>query len=135
MPRTRRHRQLEDPVLKGIKAALEALGLIVYRRNVGFFLFGEGDDKRAFQAGETGQADLWGWDPRTGRHWEIEVKAPDKKPTAKQTAWLKRCHATGCVAFWADNVPTAINVAQAVLNGARIVWKRGSHLYDLEYED
>ena len=39
-----------------------------------------------------------------GVHLEVEVKAPGKKPTPKQIAWLAACASSGAVALWVDSV-------------------------------
>jgi hypothetical protein len=59
------------------------------------------------QRGTRGQADLYGWHIGTGRHFEIEVKAPGKKPRRDQMVWLSTARNTGAIAFWADSVEAA----------------------------
>jgi hypothetical protein len=87
---------------------------------------------------EPGQSDLWGIETvlnenggNWGRHWEIETKATGKRPTPEQLVWLRNCTRMGAIAFWGDNVDTIRRVAQAILNGGRIVWRQGDD-FDVE---
>jgi hypothetical protein len=112
-------RERERKILRSIRIRLlHRFGIRLFRRNVGALRDGE----RFIRFAAPGQADLWGID-RHARHWELEVKAPGKKPTPAQLAWLKECSRLGCVAFWSDNANDAERVAEAVLGGGRIVWE------------
>lgn len=91
----------ESTITHEIIAYLAARRYLVWRRNVaGIIVMPHGGRAKI---GERGQADLWGWDSDSGRHIEIEVKAPGNKPTAAQESWLSLCRAGGCIAFWADS--------------------------------
>jgi hypothetical protein len=104
---------------------LGAMGITLWRRNVAAITI----EDRFFRCGEAGQSDLWGSDWPAGnawaRHWEIETKAPGKRPTPNQLIWLKASTARGWVAFWGDNVNTICRVAGAVLEGGQIIWGSG----------
>jgi len=119
-------RERESKVQYSIKTRLARLGVKLWRRNVGVMREGE----RFIRFSSPGQSDLWGID-RTGRHWEIEVKASGNKPTPKQLAWLRDMTARGCVAYWADNANVAERVAEAVLDGCKIVWLGDGSDYDV----
>jgi hypothetical protein len=60
------------------------------------------------------------------RHWEIEVKAAGKQPTAAQLRWLKQMSSLGAVAFWTDSANDCERVAEAIMCGGRIVWLEGA---------
>jgi len=87
-------REKESKVQYSIRTRLARLGVTLWRRNVGAMREGE----RFIRFSSPGQSDLWGID-RTGRHWEIEVKASGNKPTPKQLAWLRDMTKRGCVAY------------------------------------
>ena len=103
-------------------ATLALLGIVLHRRNVGGF---EDDYGHWVQFADAGQADTYGWDVRTGRHWEIEWKRPGNRPTPAQLDWLRECTRLGAVAFWCDSVAIAERVAAAILKGGKIVWLEG----------
>jgi hypothetical protein len=96
----------EGAVLKAVKQFCYYRGIHLYRRNIGA-MKGSYKGKPWFvKFSEPGMADLSGWtveDPQPGRHVEVEVKAPGKKPSAAQLAWLEQARAGGCVAFWCDS--------------------------------
>lgn len=97
----------EADVLRAVSDYLAARGFHVERRNTGA-MAGEYKGKQRFiRFSKPGQADLYGWDKRSGRHIEVEVKAPGKGPTAAQYVWLSRCSDEGAIAFWADSVDRA----------------------------
>ena len=127
MPTRKLPRERESSVQKTVRAALDLRGIVTYRRNVVLYPI----NGRYVRAGEKGQADLYGWERVTGRHWEIETKRPDERPTEDQLVWLKQCTADGAVAFWCDNARTAENVADAIQAGGRIVWHEDDY-YDIE---
>lgn len=121
----------ESSVQHSVIVQLDAIGITLWRRNVGAFKI----DDRFVRCARPGQSDLWGLDDMNGtrwaRHWEIETKSTGKRPTSKQLTWLKDSTARGCVAFWGDNVDTIVRVALAVLDGGRIVWRDGDE-FDVE---
>jgi hypothetical protein len=119
----------ESKIQRSIVVRLSQLGIRLWRRNVGAMTDAAGNFVR-FAA--PGQSDLWGID-RTGRHWEIEVKRPGNRPTPAQLKWLKEMTARGAVAYWADSVNIAERVAEAVLQGGRIVWRHDG-TFDVEME-
>src|SRR4051812_43262788 len=124
---TKLPRERESKVQSSIRVRLRRLGIVLYRRNTGAMRDGE----RVVRFSSPGQADLYGWEIRTGRHFEIEVKRPGNRPTLKQLEWLKECTRLGAVAFWADSVNIAERVAEAIVSGGRIVWLEGDD-YDVE---
>lgn len=124
-------RELEKSVQKSGIAILAALGIKLYRRNVGGFL---DDYGHWVQFADSGQSDTYGWIISTGTHVEIEWKRPPNKPTLCQLDWLKECTRTGAIAFWADNTKTAEKVARAVLAGGKIKWGDGDS-YDVIFEE
>ncbi len=99
---------------------MHRFGIRLFRRNIGAVREGE----RFVRFGSPGMSDLWGID-RQARHWEVEVKAPGKKPTEAQLAWLKRMHELGCVSLWSDSVNDCERVAEAIMRGGKIVWLNG----------
>ena len=96
---------LERDVLKAI---VEYFALVLkvqlHRRNTGAMKGRSGTGKAWFvRFSSPGQADLWGIQPQTGRHIEIEVKRPGQTPSDDQSAWLASCRECGAIAFWADS--------------------------------
>lgn len=125
-------REKESKVQRSVVVRLRRLGIKLIRRNVGARGWTDKQGRaRVVMYGAKGQADLYGWEIATGRHWEIETKAKGEKPTEHQLAWLAECTRLGVVAFWGDNVNTIERVAEAVLAGGRIVWRDGCD-YDIE---
>jgi len=61
--------------------------------------------------GVAGDPDLYG--SIHGRHFEIEVKRPDERPTALQQARLKQWAATGALAGVARSVEDALDIVGA----------------------
>ena len=116
----------ESKILRSGIIRLRRLGIVLFRRNIGGMRIKEEDgDARYIAYASPGQADTYGWEIRTGRHWEIEWKRPGRRPTPLQLQWLRDSSIYGAVAFWADNVNTAERVAEAVLAGGKIVWGDG----------
>lgn len=115
----------ESKIQKSIIVRLDRLGIKLWRRNVGAMKRKNKDGStRYIRFNKTGQSDLWGTDKHQpwARHWEIETKRLDEKPTPKQLAWLKMISGRGCVAFWSDNANVAERVAESILEGGRIIW-------------
>jgi len=95
----------EADVQRAVMQLLTLRGFRVFRRNVMGNLVLQGKHgSRVVKVGVKGQSDLYGWHRRTGRHFEIEVKAPGNKPTPDQAAWLASADADGALAFWTDSV-------------------------------
>lgn len=89
---------LETTLQRALLAALPARlpWLRLYRRMVG-----TAEVRGATVSfGVKGQSDLYGWDARTGRHVEVELKAAGGRLSEEQDRWLgyARCNmATGLV--------------------------------------
>lgn len=107
----------ECKIQRSIIVRLDYLSIRLWRRNIVAYQI----EDRFVRAGQKYQADLWGIDP-IARHWEIETKRPGNRPTPGQLEWLKMMSSLGCVSFWADSATIAERVAEAVLQGGRIVW-------------
>lgn len=117
---TKLPRERESKVQRSIVVRLGRLGIRLFRRNVGAMR----ERERFVRFGRAGEADLWGVDLH-GRHWEIETKAAGRKPTEKQLAWLKEISELGCICYWSDNANDCEYVAEAVLQGGKVVWLDG----------
>ncbi len=116
---TKPPRERESKVQRAIIVRLRRLGIVLFRRNV---MLAKTPDGRRYRVEAAGRSDLYGWHMRTARHFEIEVKAANEKPTPKQLEWLKECHRLGAVAYWSDSANDAERVAEAIVQGGRIVW-------------
>jgi hypothetical protein len=67
----------------------------------------------------TGRSDISGILPG-GRSLRLELKAPGKKPTEEQLAYLERARGQGALAFWADNLSEVRRVVvDAIKRGRR----------------
>lgn len=80
----------------------------LHRRNTGATVSSYKGKKRLIRFSQPGQADLWGIQPKTGRHIEIEVKRNGGTLTEAQILWLESCRNRGAIAFWAVSVVTAV---------------------------
>ena len=116
---TKLPRESERKIQRSVVIRLRRLGIVLFRRNV---MLARTEDGRKFSIEAAGRSDLYGWEIKTGRHWELETKAEGGKPTPKQIEWLKECTRLGAVAYWSDSANDIERVADAVLHGARIVW-------------
>jgi hypothetical protein len=94
----------ESDVLKAVMDYLSAQGFVMFRRNTGAMKASHGGKSRFIRFSQKGMADLWGVQKGTGRHIECEVKAPGKRPSPEQVAWLQQCIEIGCIAFWCEGV-------------------------------
>ncbi len=97
------------PLEKQIQAAIieyawYTFRLKLYRRNTGAMSGIYNGKKRFVRFSEPGQADLWGIQPKTARHCEIEIKRPGQKPTEAQLEWLRTCQSLGGIAFWCNSI-------------------------------
>lgn len=132
----------EADIQRDCLATLKSMGIQVWRRNVSA-MFGEYKGKSwAVRSGEPGQSDSWGIFPkryyvrnvahecdRPGHHFELEFKAPKKRPTLAQILWLRSTNETTGASFWADNESTVVKVMLLLLAGARIVYGDGQESY------
>jgi hypothetical protein len=120
----------ERDVLKATLAVLESRGCLAFRRNVAAVAVAD----RFFRCGEPGQSDIWGvLPPPSGAHFECEVKRRGKRPTLDQIQWLIRVNGFGrAVAWWSDDAGTAGRVLDAVLAGARVVYRPGTEVYSVK---
>ena len=101
--------KLPVPLEKDIQAAIIEYAwlqfrLKLYRRNTGAVKASYKGKPRFIRFSEPGQADLWGIQPKTGRHVEVEVKRPGNTPTEAQMEWLAQCRELNGIAFWADSI-------------------------------
>lgn len=110
------------------KAILDYLTLVLrvpaFRRNVGAAMVrnAKGPD-RFVRFSQKGQSDVFGWLPN-GVHYEIEMKAPKKKPTQDQFDWLVMVSRSGAHACWADSLPMAIRHIKEWYEAEGIAWRR-----------
>jgi hypothetical protein len=104
----------------GIKL-LTGLGWQVERRNTGMFRLQYKGKTRFVRASKPGMADLFGRLP-DGRSFELEIKRPGKRPTAKQLAWLKSQNGPHCCAFWVDSTCVLEKVARHLMNVGTIFY-------------
>jgi hypothetical protein len=132
-PLKARRTDRESKVQSSIRVRLRRLGIVLHRRNVAGFSATHNGKSRWIQCGRKGQADLYGWEIKTGRHWEIETKRDGNKPTENQLEWLKECGQLGAIAFWADDANVAERVAEAILAGGHVAWREGCD-FDVEMD-
>jgi len=110
---SRKKRAIPPPLEKDVLACIVDYFAVFYqitlhRRNTGAVKASYKGKSRFVRFSEPGQSDLWGIQPKTGRHIEIEVKREGEEPTEKQREWLQSCRDSGAIAFWADSVNRAI---------------------------
>ena len=104
MPKSKPAPQLEKQIQAAIiEYAWYTFRLKLYRRNTGAMPATYNGKKRFVRFSEPGQADLWGIQPKTGRHVEVEVKRPGGDLTEAQHQWLENCHQARAIAFWASS--------------------------------
>ena len=95
----------EVDIQRAVMDVLAARGFVVFRRNVvGTRIYEHKGRRRAIRGEQRGAADIYGWHRRDGRHIEVEVKAPGKRPSPWQQAWLGMCSRSGALSFWTDSV-------------------------------
>lgn len=85
---------------KLVKSAIEYLTLMgcrVRRNNSGAMKQTRGDKSYYVKFGETGSADIEGWQRGTGRMIACECKAPGGKPTPMQVAYMEEARRDGCI--------------------------------------
>ena len=112
-------REKEKKVQAAVRVRLRRLGIVLFRRNV---MLARTKDGRKYRVEAPGRADLYGWHLKTGKHYEIEIKPDGGKPTPTQIAWLKECCRLGAVGIWGDNANDIERTAEAIVNGAKVVW-------------
>lgn len=94
----------ESDVLLAVRDYLGICGFDVFRRNTGAMRGTHNGKARFVRFSSPGAADLWGIQRHTGRHLEVEVKAPGKRPSPAQLAWLAAMRRNRSIAFWCDSV-------------------------------
>jgi len=94
----------ESDIQKAVMDYLSTQGFVVFRRNTGAMVGSYKGKSRLIRFSKPGMADLWGWDRKTGRHIEVEVKRPGERPSPEQEAWLSAAQRGGVIAFWCDSV-------------------------------
>lgn len=124
MPRARAktHKVSEKDIQNQMKQWLILKGCVCLRRNVAGAR--KMPDGSYLKLGSVGQSDLWGKLP-DGRHFELEVKKPGKRPTPKQVDWLIAMNGSGrdrSVAFWASSLDDVRQVFERVMSGWRVVY-------------
>lgn len=88
----------ERDVTANIVNFLRAEGWAMRRKNVGLFYTKDGRGQRI---GTPGEPD---WEAiRGGQHFDVEMKAPGRKPEPAQLEYIARFNAIGNVATWADS--------------------------------
>lgn len=98
----------ENDVKKACLDLLAAYRIPAWHRNTGAHSAEHtnraGQTKRRFiRYSAPGQSDIWGIDPASGRHIEIEVKRKGERPTDAQVDWLADVARFGGIALWADS--------------------------------
>lgn len=106
----------ERDVLRGVLDCLKVFGIEARRQNTGAATNPAG---RLVRFGQPGQADVTGTLP-WGRRLEIEVKAPGKRPTAKQLEYLRATNEAGAVGLWIDDPAELARILPKLIEGARV---------------
>ena len=103
------------------------------RRNVGAVVAEYRGKRRFIKFAEPGQSDITGWIVVDGRavHLEAEAKAPGRRPSAVQLAWLRAVNDAGGIGFWFDSLTVLEKVYRHVAAGGRVVFLPNGD-YDLE---
>ena len=92
----------ESDIQRAVMDYLAVRGFRIFRRNVmGIVPMKKGG---VIRVGVRGQADLQGWQIRTGRAIEVEIKRPGGILTLFQRAWLANALMDGVIAFVAHSV-------------------------------
>lgn len=102
----------ESSLVHAVLDLLAAWRIPAWRRNTGAVKI----DKRFIRYGQAGMADIWAIGPG-GRHIEIELKAPGKKPNAAQLAWLDLLSETGAICLWGDDIDELRNELHIAIFG------------------
>lgn len=101
-------RPREADISRAIVDLLALRGCFIYRQNAGGLV--EHETGHFIRLAPEGSADYCGWvtrGPQRGKAVQVEIKAPGKKPTRLQLAWLKMAEDHGAISFWADSVAMA----------------------------
>lgn len=107
----------EHSIQKALLDYAMLIGVPCLRRNVSTFIAEYKGKIRRIKNGAAGQSDLYGWSPKTGRHFELEVKAPGGKLSPAQEEWLKDCRRLGCTAGLAFSFDEGRDFLDAVKEG------------------
>lgn len=112
--------------LKVCMEILEAHGCLAQRRNTGVRVDVTGSgNKRYTRFAMPGASDTYGVFPN-GRHFELEIKAPGKKPSPEQLEWLWKWNEVCGTAFWVDDSAILQRILPILIKGGRIVYRSGS---------
>jgi hypothetical protein len=108
-PRTKPNARLEAPVLAEIIKVLKMHPLVeeVWRQQAGQIPVNGG----FIRLGSKGKLDVAGR-LKDGRYFEIEAKAPGKKPEPHQQERIEYIRATGGVSGWATSAEEAVAIIQ-----------------------
>ena len=84
-------------------------GCRFFKRNTGAVTIPATETTKArfVRFNETGMVDIWGVFPG-GKHVEIEIKRPGKKPTEEQYRYLAEMLTCGCIVYWADSIEMCV---------------------------
>ncbi len=129
MSRTKIYVPLEAEVQTSVINILNRLKWEVCVRRVGAMKIGT----RFIRFEKPGRSDLYGTIGRDGRHFELEIKRPDEKPTALQMQWLRSHNNAHNVAFWVDNTITLMRVASDLMRGASVEFHDDGCNFDLVF--
>lgn len=99
---------LERDVTRAILDYCAAERIFIRRRNVAGAQKLSGG--RYVNLGKKGMSDLWGIMPKSGRHFECEVKREGETPRQNQEQWLAECADAGGLSFWCDSLEDFIEV-------------------------
>lgn len=106
----------ERDILFAILEFLAARRVMAWRANTGAAKLSNADGAERFvRFGPKGQSDILGLLPPAGRMLAIECKAPGKKATTDQAAFLDAIRRNGGLAFVADNVDAAMVIVDEAL--------------------
>jgi hypothetical protein len=115
MPRARKTKTPEGHVQAAVLGLLKAWAIDVKRQNTGAATLG----KRMVRFGEPGDPDITGMLPG-GRRFDLEVKAPGKRPTPEQLDRLRRTNDLGGVGLWIDDAAELARILPQLCAGARV---------------
>lgn len=113
-------RVLEKQITVQCVQACALLGLKLERQNTGMGAFANRDGSvRRVRFGKAGDLD-WRATLPGGRRFELEIKAPGKRPTREQYERMDELNGDGAVAFWTDCAAYLLRVLPLVLAGATV---------------
>lgn len=135
----RRPAAIPPPAEREVQATcceiLAAHGCRVERRNSGVMRVEDATRRggyRYVRFGEAGAADLFGAFPN-GRHFNLEVKAKDKKPRLEQVRWLRNANRWG-PAFWVESAEELERFLPPLIEGASIVYRPDPWRFRIELD-